>query len=96
MYPEGQLHRETGPAATPSALSKKLQPFRTGGMGIAIQYDMELWCWAAKGNNDVWPVRCYPYPSSPREPAPRRAAPASMRPRPHAAPPRARMGMPTR
>lgn len=50
MFPEGQIHRGDG-----SAGSAKLQPFRIGGMGLALQYDMELWAWTAKGNNDCWP-----------------------------------------
>jgi len=50
MYPEGQIHRGEG-----SAGSSQLQSFRIGGLGMALQYDMEMWAWTAKGNNDCWP-----------------------------------------
>ena len=38
-----------------SANTSVLQPFRVGGMGVALQHDMELWGWATVGNNDCWP-----------------------------------------
>ena len=50
MYPEGQIHRGFGSHNTGT-----LQPFRIGGLQMALQYDMELWAWVTKGNNDCWP-----------------------------------------
>lgn len=50
MYPEGQIHRGHG-----SQNTAMLQPFRVGGLKIALQYDMEVWAWVTKGNNDCWP-----------------------------------------
>mmetsp|Transcript_25910 Transcript_25910/g.39027 ORF Transcript_25910/g.39027 Transcript_25910/m.39027 type:complete len:170 (-) Transcript_25910:186-695(-) len=50
MYPEGQLHRGHGSCNTTT-----LQPFRVGGLKIALQHDMEIWAWVSKGNNDCWP-----------------------------------------
>ncbi|KAL3919151.1 MAG: hypothetical protein SGPRY_005735 [Prymnesium sp.] len=50
MYPEGQIHRGHG-----SPNTRTLQPFRVGGLKIALEYDMELWAWVSKGNNDCWP-----------------------------------------
>ena len=50
QFPEGRVHLGHG-----SANTSVLQPFRVGGMGVALQHDMELWGWATVGNNDCWP-----------------------------------------
>ena len=50
----GQLHPDDLSAALVEAALQG-QPFRIGGLQMALQYDMELWAWVTKGNNDCWP-----------------------------------------
>merc|ERR1711918_254346 len=50
LFPEGQLHRGYGSSET-----QQLQPFRYGGFRPCKDFNMEIWGWATKGNNDCWP-----------------------------------------